>query len=257
LQDYTWAHAVFVSRNWYKDINKPIFPVTEIFNYRGEQNTKIVEEDGRLTLKTLIDLKAGDEIIVREDKLTNRQTLEFFGFVLEKGGDTTIEVGVALDPSEKLFNNKRIKLEEKGLSEDYQFQLRAAAIPTDLIYALRIYHANTYDFDDMNNVDKNKPISLQCEKRVAETLIDTCQSALNEYTTTAREDKTILANKETAYRLKNAVLLRKGEKRVLWKTLERGRDVLKQVLAQWDMRSYDLPTANEPGAAREAFDEYL
>eukprot|EP01119_Soliformovum_irregulare_P011847 TRINITY_DN3013_c0_g1_i1.p1 TRINITY_DN3013_c0_g1~~TRINITY_DN3013_c0_g1_i1.p1 ORF type:complete len:482 (+),score=159.95 TRINITY_DN3013_c0_g1_i1:54-1499(+) len=256
LADYTWAHALYISRNWYKDVNKPIFPVTEVFNYRGEQNVKIIEEDGRLTLVAMSDLKSGDVVIVRESQLTNRQLLEFFGFVLEKGGDTTIDVAVGLDPAEQLYNPKRLKLKERGISEDSQFSLRTTEIPEDLLYALRIFHSTTYDWDDITNADRNKPVSLQSEKLVAQSLIDTCQSAFSEYMTTAREDKNILAG-NPSHRLKQAVLLRRAEKKVLWKTLEIGKKVMKQVLAQWDMRTYDLPTANEQGAAKEEFDEYL
>ena len=52
-----------------------------------------------------------------DGKLSNGDLLDYYGFVLGKNDEDSIEVGVGLDPADKLYSNKKSLLRQKGIRE--------------------------------------------------------------------------------------------------------------------------------------------
>jgi len=174
--------------------------------------------------------------------MNNRDLLELYGFVLDKNPLDSVTVGVGLDKEDSLYGNKKEALHKRGLKNGQFYELTEKAIPEDLIYALRVYHVSVFDVDSMNLALQNQPVSLQNEKKVAQTLIDLCQSTLRNYPTSAKQDKELLHTTLSPHH-NNAVRLRRAEKKILFRTLQKARSVLKQVQSNWDFRSMDVPGA--------------
>jgi len=166
--------------------------------------------------------------------------LEFFGFVLDKNDENYLQVGVSLDHEDRLYGNKKEKLHKKGLKDGQSYKIKADKLPPDLIYALRIYHTTIFDYEDIDNALKGKGISSQNELKVANMLVDLCQETLKNYPTTPKEDKALLKT-ELKPRHRAAVLLRRGEKRILSQTLNTARSAVDHVKKNWNYRTMDIP----------------
>jgi len=247
FSEFLWAFAIYGSRNWYKSEKffSPIFPLIETFNYREEASVRFEEnKNGVLELFATEDIEKGEEIIICEGKLRNKDLLENYGFVLEKNEHNSLDVGVGLEEGEQLYGNKKELFHEIGFKNGQTFPLSEEKIPEDLLVALRIYHTTVYDLEDVRNALENKPVSMQNELKVAETLLELCTSSLKSFKTTAKQDKELLKTSLTT-RMRNAVIYRRGEKKILLKTLERARVAFDGVKSKWDMRTMDIPGTKE------------
>jgi len=242
FEEFKWAFSVYNSRVWLESKHTPtsILPLIEVFNYAHESSVRFLPtEEGILQVIATKDIDEGEEIFLSERRLSNRDLLKFFGFVLERNHAESFPVGVGLDKDDRLYGNKKETLHRRGLRNGQHYELSEKDIDPNLLFALRVYHVTLFDFDELENVFENKPVSLQNEKKVANTLIELCETTLRQYPTTAKKDKVLL--KETlSSRHRNAVILRRGEKRILFKTLQRARSALGQVENQWDFRSIDI-----------------
>jgi len=240
-EEYIWAYSVFTSRHWVAK-EPAILPLIDSFNFKKESSVDFVQKpDGSIDVISKHDIAEGQEIIVNDGLLGNRDLLEFFGFILDKNNENYMEVGVSLDKDDKLYANKKKKLQEKGLKNGQTFKIKANEISPDLIFALRIYHTNIFDFEDIDNAFKNKIVSSQNELKVAQMLVDLCLETLKSYPTTSREDKDLLKTQTLTRRQRNAVILRRGEKKILTQTLNKARGALQQVESNWEHRSMDIP----------------
>ena len=79
---------------------------------------------------------------------------------------------------------------------------------------------------------------------VADTLIEMCRSTLTTFKTTNKEDKALLET-EISKRLRNAIILRRAEKKILLRTLKTAKSIKKQVQSKWDMRTMDIPGSKD------------
>jgi len=165
----------------------------------------------------------------------------------------SIEVGLGLDRDDQLYGNKKKALHDNNLSDGQTYSITDHSIPKELIFALRIYHMNIYDADEVQKAFQDKPISSQNEKKVAQTLLDLCQHSIKGYATTAKRDKEILSElrqKEkindpklarTNDRLEKALIFRISEKKILHKTLQKVQAMMEEVKKGWNLRSLDTP----------------
>ena len=73
----------------------------------------------------------------------------------------TYELGLSLDPSSQLYEWQKGLLEQRGLSSNQNYLLKAAGpIHPDLLFALRVLHLTIYESDDTEVLFEDKGIVL-------------------------------------------------------------------------------------------------
>jgi Rubisco LSMT substrate-binding len=220
------------------------------------------------------DVAMGSEVALGDEPMGNRDLLEFFGFVIPNNPADAIELSVGMNPEDQMYGNKKRMLEAAGLRDQQMYFLRDNEVPTDLINALRVYHSSVYDWDQAERILDNKAISAQSEMKTTNDIVNLVKSNLKKYPTSAKEDKALLARirkllkKDAAAlsaettklkkkdpllgadhaslrRTEAAVLLRRGEKKILVHALGIAHEAARRVQNNWEMREMDIPGTDE------------
>lgn len=120
------------------------------------------------------------------------------------------------------------------------FKLDGEKIPEELMYTLRIYHAEMADLQDFEKAREGKPISSFNEKKALEEIVKFCTESLRKYPTSRKEDKKILLKGKLTNNAKYAVILRRAEKRILQSLKKQATSRLQSLKQNWNER----PTEN-------------
>ena len=61
------------------------------------------------------------------------------------------------------------------------------------------------------------------------------------FLTLVKEDRELLKKKDLPPRVRNAIVLRRGEKKILVATLEKAKEMWVEVKKRWNFREMDIP----------------
>ena len=266
---WKWAYAVVMAHQFIgADSIVRLVPAIRLFSFARVGNAHLHElENGSLSIRLRKAVSEGDEVIVNEDisdsspeeESNNARLLRLFGIVVSKRA-FGFPTAVALDREDPMFGNKRelfdVRFGPKSTTVP-SFQLSAASIPSNLIFALRIYHAETTEHHELRNALKNKMISSRNEKLTWESLGTLCYQRLEQFPTTIMEDKELLdewkRDGNGSRNVKNALLFRRSEKRVLMNTLRHVDNQLRVLHENYMVRESDPIKMGKTGEGEPMF----
>lgn len=247
FSEWRWAYSILRSRNWKTTNGAKIAPILELFNYGEESNVKVVmKDDGSVDLVAENNIHQGENLIINDGMISNRELLDWYGFVVPTNSKDYYPVGVGLDSEEKLYGAKKDYLKRRGIQDGQTFHFKHNLIPRDLVYALRIYHLSIYDFTDADNALENKIVSVQNEMAMVNTIIELCEDTLDNLKHPLKKDKDKLDTLESTSPLYSAITLRRGEKKIIHSILKLAKMQSEDVQKHWNTRSYEIPTVRDP-----------
>lgn len=185
-----------------------------------DMQTEIISRKKHVVLYTDRGYNTMDQVYVSYGPKSNSELLLLYGFLIDRNPYDSVEISVSLNESDPLFEKKKEYLVSSGVEESATFPLYFDRYPMELIEFMRFCVSSEHEF---NTADFGDYVSEENESSVAEALIDACTVALDKYSSTIEEDKTLLSDTKM-YRMLDlktrcAVRQRYGEKRILQRTI--------------------------------------
>lgn len=245
---WKWAYGAVKALQFFSSVKKTmvLIPQLSLFSFGGPGNAHLHERsDGVIEMRARSAIKEGEIVRFNDDldsfEADNHRLLEMYGLLLSKRKFTYRLSVVLADREDPMFGNKRELFDryfpEKKLQHD--FALDGESIPEGLLFALRVYHAVTSEVNEVQEALHGRPVSVRNEKQVWENLGQVLASRLYAFPTTLEEDGELLKNNDMPRAAKNAILLRRAEKRILRKTLRLIDEAGRALHNKFMRREYD------------------
>ena len=197
-----------------------MIPLADMLNhqYSGVPTTCVWKvEDGDFVIRTSSELNAGSEAFQSYGKYANHHYLLKYGFCLEEEDH--------VQPAEA-----QIYLPSFGTSEEASTRIIISSLAEDFVEVLASLRLSEAKIDEEEQpivgMKYRTPVSFQNERKVLTRLLTSIETSLSQYPTTLQKDLELLSAKRTASsglyvpkftNKRNAVVLRCGEKKMLYK----------------------------------------
>jgi histone-lysine N-methyltransferase SETD3 len=230
LAGFSWARLTVLTRVFRLTIQgkrtRAIVPVADLFDHKrpAEARWTYAEERKAFTLTALQELRPGDAIRVSYGRKGNCDLFVTYGFCLEENEDDTAEVLVPAVPAEHRLAREAQALQ--GKDKGFRIPARYDAEETRRLFSfLRLACAQEGEEPGLVTgpltPGEVAPVSMRNEAAVLRALATACEEALRRFETTLEQDEALLREPGLTDAMRNCLLLRRGEKRVLhaWRSL--------------------------------------
>ncbi|CAM9726295.1 unnamed protein product [Laminaria digitata] len=209
-----------------------LVPYADLFNHNPFANSYIDARQSGFFTKT-------DEVVVYADRSYkkmeqvfisygpkgNADLLLLYGFSLDRNPYNSVDVTIALDQKDELYEEKKLFLEEAGLPLTKAFPLYNDRYPDELLQYLRLIQLNKAQLGNRTLEDllfEKKQTDVN-ELMVLDSLAEACLATIEGYPTTEEQDSLIM-NDPGMFRAltkaqRMAVKHRRQEKRILRRTI--------------------------------------
>lgn len=248
-----WKYAYALVRSMEFITNEGIsclIPHISLFCYAKKGNAHLNEDaEGAIEIVMNDEVKIGDEIFLNEDfaanEVGNSKLFDLYGMIIPKRKPVEFKLSVGLSDDDQMYGNKR-DLFKQYFKNNYPVQeflisqnKENGPIPKDLLFALRIFHAKTADYHDLDNAANGRAINSGNERMVWEHLASFIYEQLEKYPTTISEDKALLKDNSLSQNKRNAIIYRKMEHKLLLQAFKFVGAQAEILLKQYDWREYD------------------
>lgn len=180
--------------------------------------------------------KKFEQVFISYGEKGNADLLLLYGFALERNPFNSVDISVGLSKEDPLFTEKMNYLNRAGRgATSVRFPLQSNRYPSELVDFLRLLLVEAEDLgmQPIQQTDFNEPISPSLERRVLTTMINICESYLEQYPTTVDEDDNLIKDKgmfgALSRQQRMAIKLRASEKRILMSTITAIEEELKKL----------------------------
>jgi hypothetical protein len=223
LDAYNWAttivssHSVTVSSG---NVTVPLLvPFVDLAQHDHTANTTYeFDDENNFKVITNEDYNASQPIKISLGSRPNSQLLLSHGLTLDNNDFDQVQLNVQVSEDDPFASVKRKILDQRGLREDHSYVITKQGLSSNLLAAMRVQALKPSEFDSYERAFQGRPVSLRNELEVYRTLVMACQNLLRRYKTTLQQDVDLLKT-ELSENVRNAVVLRKGEKETLILTM--------------------------------------
>lgn len=218
LDTFLWARAcvqsrTFILRDEQFDKDKKLvekrllalIPYGDMFNHKSKSDPTTCDwrfEQGAFVVRATGQLEPGAEACISYGRFSNSYWLSCYGFALERN----------YEPNGASPNDARIELSLKhNLSRSFAITVGDVKAAKALLRELRM----SFTTENKTGQGYDDPLSLEHERAAMSKLKQSLERAIGRYKTTLEQDLKLLASKYVTGNLRNAVLVRSGEKQVL------------------------------------------
>jgi len=231
LEDFVWARLVVITRIFGMVIDghktDGLVPYADMLNHKRPRETSWTFDSNRngFLITTIKHCARGDEIFDSYGRKCNNRFFVNYGFSLEENDDSEALIQVEVPRKDKHY---RTKIRLLGGGDEYarrEFQIPASYREKKgkaFFSFLRFIHAQDSELLMFSSGDEFKlediePISIRNEISCLITIARVCKKHLAAFPDTFEEDEKFLASgKLKMYsNERNAVIMRRGEKKVL------------------------------------------
>ena len=164
-----------------------------------------------------------DQLLISYGQKSNSELLLLYGFVIDRNLFDEVELTVSLDPSDARYDEKRAFLASQGLKTAMQFPLLIDRYSSELMQYLRLCCV-TPAMGELASYKYNDKISPSNERAAYQTLREGCIAALASYPESEDDDRKMMENSKMfatlSFRQRQAIKLRRNEKRILLRTIK-------------------------------------
>jgi len=233
LEEFIWGRSVVITRIFGLMIGGTktdgLVPMADMLNHRRPRETswQYTDAKGAFTITALKNLSQGAQIYDSYGRKCNSRFFVNYGFSLEENPDNQAVLWLTLPPSDPHVSMKLRLLHSAKLALQ-PGQPRRFQIPTDYsedparecVSFLRFVHAKDSELlllsaNERFDVKKIEPLSLRNEREVIADLALAAQTSLSQFDATLEDDERLLQSDGLSFNVRNAVLMRRGEKQVL------------------------------------------
>ncbi|KAK8627758.1 hypothetical protein V6N13_135360 [Hibiscus sabdariffa] len=271
LDDFFWAFGILRSRAFsrLRGQNLVLIPLADLINHSPSITTEdyaweikgagLFSRDLLFSLRSPVSVKAGQQVLIQYDlDKSNAELALDYGFVESKSERNAYTFTLEISESDPFYGDKLDIAETNGLGETAYFDIvLGRPLPPALIPYLRLVALGGTDAFLLESIFRNTiwghldlPVSRANEELICRVVRDACKSALSGYHTTIEEDEKLMEEGNLDPRLKIAVGVRAGEKKVLQQIDEifKGRESELDLLEYYqERRLKDLGLVGEQG----------
>ncbi|KAL9424213.1 hypothetical protein AB3S75_036153 [Citrus x aurantiifolia] len=236
LDDFLWAFGILRSRAFsrLRGQNLVLIPLADLINHSPGITTEdyayeikgagLFSRDLLFSLRTPVPVKAGEQVLIQYDlNKSNAELALDYGFIESKSDRNAYTLTLEISESDPFFGDKLDIAETNGLGESAYFDIvLGRTLPPAMLQYLRLVALGGTDAFLLESIFRNTiwghldlPVSRANEELICRVVRDACKSALSGFHTTIEEDEQLLQGGNLDPRLRIAVGVRAGEKRVL------------------------------------------
>ncbi|CAN6166925.1 unnamed protein product [Urochloa humidicola] len=180
--------------------------------------------EAMFSLRTPVDVKSDQQIYIQYDlDKSNAELALDYGFIESNPSRDSYTVTLEISESDPFYGDKLDIAELNGLGETAYFDIILdEPLPSQMLTYLRLLCIGGTDAFILEALFRNSvwghlelPLSPDNEESICQVMRDACKSALDAYHTTIQEDEELLQTENLPSRLKIAIGVRAGEKKVL------------------------------------------
>jgi histone-lysine N-methyltransferase SETD3 len=284
-KEFVWARLAVITRIFGLVINgnktDGLVPMADMLNHkrpRGDKNDKddsshsetswtFDDKRNGFIITSLKSLNRGDQIFDSYGRKCNSRFFVNYGFSLEDNEDNQAVIPVDIPTTDPHYPLKLsylgghasackrrfqipIQYKEKEAKEAFSFTRFALAQDSEIM--LLGGGADGAEF----KVDDIEPISIRNEIAVLRVLADSAAKQLARFESTVDEDNKLLADpeKKLTTNIRNAILMRRGEKEVLMYYIQLAKEVVPLLEKPWkDLKK----VAAKCSTGKGKFDQYI
>ncbi|CAL5074362.1 unnamed protein product [Urochloa decumbens] len=234
--DFLWAFGVLRSRVFpeLRGDKLALIPFADLVNHSPAITSEgssweikgkgLFGREAMFSLRTPVDVKSGEQIYVQYDlDKSNAELALDYGFIESNPSRDSYTVTLEISESDPFYGDKLDIAELNGLGETAYFDIVLdEPLPSQMLTYLRLLCIGGTDAFLMEALFRNSvwghlelPVSPDNEESICQVMRDACKSALDCYHTTIQEDEELLQTENLPSRLKIAIGVRAGEKKVL------------------------------------------
>lgn len=234
--DFLWAFGILRSRAFsrLRGQNLVLIPLADLINHSPGVTTEdyayeikgagLFSRDLLFSLRTPVPVKAGEQVLIQYDlNKSNAELALDYGFIESKSDRNAYTLTLEISESDPFFGDKLDIAETNGLGESAYFDIvLGSTLPPAMLQYLRLVALGGTDAFLLESIFRNTiwghlelPVSRANEELICRAVRDACKSALSGFHTTIEEDEQLLQGGNLDPRLRIAVGVRAGEKRVL------------------------------------------
>ncbi|KAI4339381.1 hypothetical protein MLD38_024332 [Melastoma candidum] len=236
LEDFLWAFGILRSRAFsrLRGQNLVLVPVADLINHDPSITTEdyayeikgggLFSRDLLFSLRSPVPVKAGEQVMIQYDlNKSNAELALDYGFIESRTERNAYTLTLAISEADPFFGDKLDIAELNGLGETAYFDVVSGSpLPPAMLPFLRLVALGGTDAFLLESLFRNTvwdhlqlPVSRDNEELICRVVRDACRSALSGYHTTLEEDNKLEEGRDLTPRMKIAVGVRAGEKRVL------------------------------------------
>ncbi|KAI9168924.1 hypothetical protein LWI28_004003 [Acer negundo] len=236
LDDFSWAFGILKSRAFsrLRGQNLVLIPLADLINHSPKITTEeyayeikgagLFSRDLLFSLRTPVAVKAGEQVLIQYDlNKSNAELALDYGFIESKSDRNAYTLTLEISESDPFFGDKLDVAESNGMGETAYFDIvLGCPLPPTMLPYLRLVALGGTDAFLLESIFRNTiwdhlnlPISPANEELICRVVRDACKSAQSGYHTTIEEDEKLLEGGNLDSKLRIAVGIRAGEKRVL------------------------------------------
>ncbi|KAL2904022.1 [Fructose-bisphosphate aldolase]-lysine N-methyltransferase chloroplastic [Bienertia sinuspersici] len=236
LNDFVWAFGILRSRAFTRLEGQSLvlIPLADLINHSPDitvqdyayeiRGAGLFSRELLFSLKTPVPVKAGDQVLIQYDlNKSNAELALDYGFIESRSERNAYTLTLEIPESDPFFGDKLDIAESNGMGEVAYFDIVLdQPLPALMLPYLRLLALSGQDAFLLESIFRNSiwghlelPISRANEELICQVIRNACTAALSGYTTTIEEDEKLLAQSDLNPRLKIAIGVRLGEKKVL------------------------------------------
>ena len=264
-KEFLWGWAIIWSRAF--DIEIPISgglggggqerqrvmaPIVDFFNHNLVQsNYRYNPVEQQFELYTGQSYKAGDEVFLNYDPKPNSDYLMQYGFVMDNNPHDYVGVIASIGPDAPHYADKNALLERLGHKMSAPHRLSMSGLSSKSLDCVRVLCAEPAEMlnGDARKVLRGKPISAGNELCLYRTLVDAIHNLLEQYPTKLVDDQALYQSasfSQLSTNARNALILRRGEKRILLFALSAYQRKLQQLADEAGNPQQQSPQSRAP-----------
>jgi hypothetical protein len=236
---YNWASSIVASRSLVVNagnVTVPIIvPFADLASHNHMMNSSFdFDEENNFKVVTNTQINSSQPIQLSIGGRSNSQLLLSHGFTIENNDFDQVQLNVKVSEDDPFASVKTAMLKNQGIDDNTGFVISKLGLSKGLLAAMRVQALRPSEFDRYIRAFQGKPVTLRNELEVYRTLVVACQQLLKRYKTSYQDDLELLKT-ELSPNVRNAVVLRKGEKETLLMTI----DLIARLWDEFLLNGYD------------------
>ncbi|KAF5745460.1 Rubisco methyltransferase family protein [Tripterygium wilfordii] len=236
LGDFYWAFAILRSRAFsrLRGQNLVLIPLADLINHSPTITTEdyaweikgagLFSRELLFSLRSPVSVKAGEQVLIQYDlNKSNAELALDYGFVEMTPNRNVFTLTLGIPESDPFFGDKLDIAESNGFGETVSFDIvLGSSLPPGMLPYLRLVALGGTDAFLLEALFRNSvwghlelPVSRDNEELICQVVRDACKSALSGYQTTIDEDEKLKGCADLNSRVRIAIEIRAGEKKLL------------------------------------------
>jgi hypothetical protein len=225
LREFQWAWQVVASRAFSIEEAgrkmQALVPGADMLDHRlPKETTWAYDERAKVFRMTAVrDFQAGEIVHDSYGNKSNRRFFVYYGFVEPGNGADEATLFLPPPPAGHRYQGLMSEIVQPSANGVYRFTTRVNDLVSDSMLSYLRLHSliGSESITVTRGSERTSVVAINRRNEAAalSALLEACRAALDAFDTTIAEDDALLCDPNLTLNLRNAVIVRRGEKRVL------------------------------------------